>query len=73
MKVKKIRKTTKMNRLLITILLLISFTSLWAQKPKDTLNTEVINVVKPYSPSISDAFKIKDIPTTTDEVIEKKR
>lgn len=60
-----------MNRLLITILLLTSFTSLWAQKPKDTLNTEVINVVKPYSPSISDAFKIKDIPTTTDEVIEK--
>lgn len=60
-----------MNRLPITIILLISLTSLWAQKPKDTLNTEVINVVKPYSPSISDAFKIKDLPKTTDESIEK--
>jgi hypothetical protein len=62
-----------MNKLNITIIALISFTSLWAQQPKDTLNTEVINVVKPYTPTISDAFKVKDNPTTPDETIEKER
>jgi len=65
------KKSEKMNRLSITILLLLFFNSLWAQQPKDTLQTEVINVVKPYSPTISDAFKIKDTPKVTHETIEK--
>ena len=34
---------------------------------KDTLDTQVVNVVKPYSPKISDAFKIKELPTINDE------
>ena len=34
---------------------------------KDTLNTGVINVVKPYAPTISDAFKVKETPTIDDE------
>jgi len=56
-----------MNKsIIVTIISLIIGQSLWAQEPKDTLNTEVINVVKPYKPSISDAFKVKDIPNTND-------
>ncbi|MBD0830550.1 TonB-dependent receptor [Aestuariibaculum sp. TT11] len=42
-------------------------------KPKDTLNTGVIDVVKPYTPSISDAFKVKEVPTLDDETTETKK
>ena len=34
---------------------------------KDTINTGVINVVKPYTPTLSDAFKVKETPTIDDE------
>ncbi len=40
---------------------------------QDTIGTEVINVVKPYTPSVSDAFKINENPTSLDSLdIEKK-
>jgi len=38
-----------------------------AQKKDDNIGTEVVNVVKPYTPSISDAFKVKETPTLDDE------
>ena len=37
------------------------------------LNTGVIDVVKPYTPSISDAFKVKEAPTLDDETTETKK
>ena len=40
---------------------------------KDTINTEVVNVVKPYTPTISDAFKVKEIPSLDDEVTESRK
>lgn len=43
-----------------------------AQKKDDNIGTEVVNVVKPYSPSISDAFKVKETPTLDDEDTSKK-
>ena len=47
---------------------------LFAQKrQKDTIDTEVINVVRPYSPSVSDAFKIKANPEINDSTITKKK
>ena len=60
-----------MNKIIVTIIISFISFSLWAQQPKDTLNTEVINVVKPYTPTISDAFKLKDNPSVSDENIEK--
>lgn len=56
--------------LVITLNITVSF----AQKKKnDTINTGVIDVVKPYTPSISDAFKVKETPSTDeDEAIQKK-
>lgn len=33
----------------------------------DTLDTQVVNIVKAYTPTISDAFKIKETPTLNDE------
>ncbi|MGV3696152.1 TonB-dependent receptor [Flavobacterium sp.] len=43
-----------------------------AQKKDDNIGTEVVNVVKPYTPSVSDAFKVKETPTLDDEETSKK-
>lgn len=51
--------------LLGTTALLASQISL-AQE-KENIGSEVVNVVKPYTPSISDAFKIKETPVIDDE------
>ena len=42
-------------------------------RENDTINTGVIDVVKPYTPSISDAFKVKETPTLDDETTETKK
>ena len=42
------------------------------KKAKDTLKTEVINVITSYSPTISDAFKIKKNPTVKEKLKSKK-
>ncbi|HLV13721.1 MAG TPA: hypothetical protein VKY41_00955 [Xanthomarina sp.] len=52
------------------ILLLISLHvgSLWAQeRGNDTIKTDVIQVIKPYTPTISDAFKVKETPILDDD------
>lgn len=36
------------------------------ERTKDTIDDQVVNVVKPYTPAISDAFKIKDTPQLND-------
>ena len=43
----------------------------FAQK-KEQIGTETVNVVKPYTPKISDAFKVKEIPELDDEGNAKK-
>jgi hypothetical protein len=43
------------------------------KKTNDTINTGVIDVVKPYTPTISDAFKVKEIPTLDDETTQSKK
>lgn len=43
-----------------------------AQKKDENIGTEVVNVVKPYTPTISDAFKVKETPTIEDEDNSKK-
>lgn len=42
-------------------------------KEKENIGTEVVNVVKPYTPSVSDAFKIKQTPSLNDKETEKKK
>jgi len=54
-----------MKNVLIFIFLLF-FQFVFAQKKDENIGTEVVNVVKQYSPTISDAFKIKDIPQEND-------
>ncbi len=57
----------------IFTLLLVTTASFAQKKKKDTLGTEVINVVKPYTPTVSDAFKIKSSPEVNDTQISKKK
>ena len=38
-----------------------------AQKKDENIGTEVVNVVKPYTPTVSDAFKVKETPVIEDE------
>lgn len=44
----------------------------FAQKKDENIGTEVVNVVKPYTPTISDAFKVKETPSLDDEETQKK-
>lgn len=43
------------------------------EQQKDTIDTDVVNVVKPYTPTISDAFKIKETPKLSDSTALKKK
>lgn len=44
----------------------------FAQKKDENIGTEVVKVVKPYTPTISDAFKVKETPSLDDEETLKK-
>ncbi|MFA5296849.1 MAG: TonB-dependent receptor [Lutibacter sp.] len=58
-----------MQKLVITTILLLIASVSFSQvtKKKDTLKTVEITVEKPYSPTISDAFKIRSNPSVENE------
>ncbi len=63
-----------LKHIFTALITLLSITIVFSQdRTKDTINTGVIDVVKPYTPSISDAFKVKEIPTLDDEETETKK
>ena len=77
-KIKKRKHTSMLNQFknIFIITLVLSATTMFAQEKrqtKDTINTEVVNVVKPYTPKISDAFKVKEIPSLDDETTATKK
>ena len=51
----------------ILIITLFISVQLSAQKKDENIGTEVVNVVKAYTPTISDAFKVKETPALEDE------
>lgn len=55
---------------LFSLCLLSQFS--FAQKKDENIGTEVVNVVKSYTPTISDAFKVKETPTLDDDDTSKK-
>ncbi|MGO4905932.1 TonB-dependent receptor [Flavobacterium sp. W20_MBD1_R3] len=55
----------------VGILFLLFAQSSFAQK-KEQIGTETVNVVKSYAPTISDAFKVKEIPSLGEEENTKK-
>lgn len=53
------------NKIIILLVLFVVQLS-FSQKKNETIGTETVNVVKPYSPTISDAFKVKETPSLED-------
>jgi hypothetical protein len=58
------KKIFQNKMVLVLIIFGIQFSI--AQKKEENIGTEVVNVVKPYTPTISDAFKVKEIPALED-------
>jgi len=51
------------KQFLLVIIALTTVVIFAQEREQDTLNPDVINVIKPYAPTISDAFKVKETPT----------
>ncbi len=51
---------------MVLVLIIFGIQFSIAQKKEENIGTEVVNVVKPYTPTISDAFKVKEIPALED-------
>lgn len=60
------------QRTMLLGFLLLS-TAVFAQEEEENIGTEVINIVKPYTPTISDAFKVKQTPLLNDSVTTQKK
>lgn len=61
---------------IISAIILLSGTLVFSQNrtvEKDTLDTQVVTVIKSYTPTISDAFKIKERPSLNDETTSAKK
>jgi hypothetical protein len=63
-----------MKKLNIIALVLVVFgiQFSFAQVKDENIGSEVVNIVKPYTPTISDAFKVKETPVLQDEEEQKK-
>lgn len=62
----------KNQNLYIVLIVALGFQLTFSQKKDENIGSEVVNVVKPYTASISDAFKVKEVPTLDDDVTTKK-
>ncbi|MGB1211355.1 MAG: TonB-dependent receptor [Lacinutrix venerupis] len=61
------------KQFLLIIIVLATTLTFAQEREQDTLNPDVINVIKPYTPTISDAFKVKEVPTLDDEETSTKK
>ncbi|WP_431136509.1 TonB-dependent receptor [Psychroserpens mesophilus] len=59
--------------LIISILIGSVITTVAQERETDTIDAGTVNVVKPYTPKISDAFKIKETPSLNDSTTAKKK
>jgi hypothetical protein len=56
----------------IIVLMMLVFQFSFAQKKEGNIGSEVVNVVKPYTPTLSDAFKVQESVVLDDEGNAKK-
>jgi hypothetical protein len=76
---KKINKSHKSSRLVRSRVLLfvpifiIGVKGFTQEKENETLETERVVIVKAYTPTISDAFKVKSTPVLNDSVTQQKK
>ncbi|PKA83635.1 hypothetical protein ATE92_1795 [Ulvibacter sp. MAR_2010_11] len=61
------------KRLASLTTLFLVFVSAAVTAQEDDLGTEVVNIVKPYTPTISDAFKVKETPVLNDSLTTQKQ
>ncbi|WP_372756697.1 TonB-dependent receptor [Mariniflexile sp.] len=61
------------QNIIVFIFSLSVFNGFSQKKSGDTITTGVIDVVKPYTPTISDAFKVKEVPSLNDEITQAKK
>ena len=63
-----------MNKSILIVFSLFAILAISAQEvDKDSITTEEVNIVKPYTPKIKDAFKVKKNPVLTDDSINDKK
>ena len=62
------------NIITFTLVFIVQFSFAQKKDPKkdENIGTEVVNVVKPYTPTISDAFKVSETPVLDDAENNKK-
>ena len=61
------------KELKITLIALIGLVHLLSAQDEKDIGTETVNVVRPYSPTVSDAFKVKSIPNLNDSIVLQKK
>jgi outer membrane receptor protein involved in Fe transport len=57
----------------LLIISLVPFFVMAQNKEKDSIGTEEVNIVKPYTPTIKDAFKLKKTPKQGKDKIQEKK
>jgi hypothetical protein len=62
----------KKFNIITAVLVLFGIQFSFSQKKDENIGSEVVNIVKPYTPTISDAFKVKETPVLEDEEEQKK-
>jgi hypothetical protein len=63
----------KYNRKITFLIVLVATICILLKRKMKTLEQRVVNVVKPYTPTISDAFKVKETPTLDDNETTQKK
>ena len=68
-----INRRTILNVMVFVGMFFIFAQAAFSQEEESTIGTEVVNVVKPYTPTISDAFKVKATPVINDSITTAKK
>ncbi|MDA9335915.1 TonB-dependent receptor, partial [Flavobacteriaceae bacterium] len=60
----RLKKYLRFSSVLIGVVLVHNLQAQTSQsRSQDSIDTQVVNIVKPYTPKISDAFKLKQTPS----------
>ena len=62
----------KKLKVIAVVLVVFGIQFSFSQVKDENIGSEVVNIVKPYTPTISDAFKVKETPVLADEETHKK-
>lgn len=63
-------RTIKLSLLLFLVIFQLAFAQ---EEEEDDLGTETVTVTKAYTPTISDAFKIRSVPNMNDSIVLQKK